>query len=53
VSLATAVLESAIDDFRPDAIFCDIGMPRLDGYETARRIRAAHGHELFLIALTG
>ncbi|BDV39811.1 hybrid sensor histidine kinase/response regulator [Methylocystis bryophila] len=44
---------AAIDDFRPDAIFCDIGMSGLDGYETARRIRAAHGHELLLIALTG
>jgi CheY-like chemotaxis protein/anti-sigma regulatory factor (Ser/Thr protein kinase) len=39
---------------RPDVILLDIGMPVLDGYETARRIRGQpRGHEPMLIALTG
>jgi CheY-like chemotaxis protein len=31
----------------------DIGLPRLDGYEVARRVRPAVGGEVRLIALTG
>jgi PAS domain S-box-containing protein len=39
---------------RPDVIFLDIGMPRLDGCATARRIRATSwGRDVALIALTG
>ena len=38
--------------FRPDVCVLDIGMPRMDGYEVARRLRTEHG-ELVLIALTG
>lgn len=39
---------------RPDAIFLDIGMPILNGYETALAIRKADGIEgTVLIALTG
>jgi PAS domain S-box-containing protein len=39
---------------RPDVAFVDIGLPGIDGYEVARRIRAAPGgKELYLIALTG
>ena len=41
-------------DLRPDAVFLDIGMPVLNGYETALAIRATGGIEgTVLIALTG
>lgn len=40
--------------FLPHVMILDIGMPRIDGYETARRIRAASGGEkTYLVALTG
>lgn len=39
---------------RPDLVLLDIGMPRLNGYETARRIREQPwGKSLPLVALTG
>ena len=38
--------------FRPDVVLLDIGMPRLNGYDTARRIRAEHP-DVVLVALTG
>jgi signal transduction histidine kinase/ActR/RegA family two-component response regulator len=40
--------------FRPALALIDIGMPRLNGYETARRLRAKpYGEAMLLIALTG
>lgn len=40
--------------FRPDLIFLDLGMPGMDGYEVARRIRQIPGLETtILAALTG
>lgn len=39
--------------FDPDVTLLDIGLPGMDGYETARRIRAIAKPELILIALTG
>jgi CheY-like chemotaxis protein len=44
----------AVAEHRPDVVLLDIGLPGLDGYEVARRLRAAPGGEgLLLIALTG
>ena len=40
--------------FRPDVIVLDVGMPGLNGYDAARRIREqAWGKDMVLIALTG
>ena len=43
---------SAAADMMPDIILLDIGLPGIDGYEVARRIRAT-GAAVRLIALTG
>ena len=37
---------------RPDVVLCDLGLPGFDGYEVARRLRAA-GSDAVLVALTG
>jgi CheY-like chemotaxis protein len=48
-----AAVESA-GAFRPEVILLDIGMPRLNGYEAARRIREqVGGQKALLVALTG
>jgi len=47
-----AVAEAAT--FQPHVILLDIGLPRLNGYEAARRIREQQRHKgLTLVALTG
>ena len=30
----------AADEWRPDVVLCDIGLPDVDGYEVARQIRS-------------
>lgn len=43
---------SRAESLRPDVILLDIGMPKLDGYAAAARIRELLGNDVFLIALT-
>ena len=44
----------AASEFRPHVILMDLGMPILDGYEAARRIRGEPwGDAIFLVALSG
>ncbi len=45
---------AAAADYRPDVVLLDIGLPRLNGYEACRRIRAQPGGKgVILIAQTG
>ncbi len=48
-----AAVEAA-ERFRPQIALLDVGMPHLDGYEVARRIRANDwGRDMLLVAITG
>jgi len=41
-------------EFRPHAVFLDIGMPRLNGHEVCRRLREEEwGKDIFIVAITG
>jgi PAS domain S-box-containing protein len=43
-----------LNNFPAEAIFLDLDMPRMDGYEVARRVRQrTDAHDATLIALTG
>jgi len=44
----------AAREFRPDVVLLDIGMPKITGYEAARRLRLRYGNDCpVLIAITG
>jgi CheY-like chemotaxis protein len=50
---AHAALEAA-EEYRPDVVILDIGLPGMDGFEAARRLRERFpSHPLRLVALTG
>ncbi|MRG94391.1 ATP-binding protein [Polyangium spumosum] len=44
---------AAAGEQRPEIVFLDIGLPGMDGYEVARRLRASAERPEKLIALTG
>jgi DNA-binding response OmpR family regulator len=48
----TMALKTA-EDFLPDVVILDIGLPDISGYEVARALRAAHGRRMYIAALTG
>ena len=42
------------NEFRPEVVFCDLGLPGMSGYEVARSLRALpEGRAVVLVALTG
>lgn len=53
VNTARAAL-LAVPDFKPEVVLLDIGLPEMDGYEVARRLRSQNGiQHLRLVAVTG
>ena len=49
---ATAL--DAVRAYQPEIVLLDIGLPKMDGYEVARRLRAQEGtRRALLVALTG
>jgi signal transduction histidine kinase len=38
---------------KPDLMVIDLGLPGLDGFAVARKVRASLGHDVYLVALTG
>ena len=44
---------AAVESFRPNVVFLDIGMPEIDGWTLARQLRDKYSREaLHLVALT-
>jgi len=42
-----------LEEFMPDVVLLDIGMPGMDGYETCKRIREACAMDVAVVAITG
>ena len=42
-----------LGELDPEVVFLDLGLPRMNGYEVARRLRATLGPRVLLVALTG
>ena len=54
VALSGAAALEGAREFHPDVVICDIGLPLMDGYEVARRMRAEPSLAgVRLVALTG
>jgi CheY-like chemotaxis protein len=54
VAVDGAAALDAVQSSVPDVALIDIGLPRMDGYEVARRIRAdVHKKRPLLVAITG
>jgi PAS domain S-box-containing protein len=54
VAFGGAEALDAFDHFNPEIVLLDIGMPGMDGYEVARRLRAdPRGKSILLVAVTG
>lgn len=48
--------EEAVDkalEFSPEVVLLDIGLPKMHGYDVAKRIRAEQGADVLLVAVTG
>jgi signal transduction histidine kinase len=50
--LAEPALQT-LDEFTPEVVLLDIGLPHMDGYEACRRMRAIKGAAVRIVALTG
>jgi CheY-like chemotaxis protein len=54
VSYDGATALAAAAELRPHLVLLDIGLPEMDGYEVARRLRRQDGlRDTLLVALTG
>jgi PAS domain S-box-containing protein len=43
----------AAQEFKPEVVLLDIGLPDMDGYEACRRFRTEFGRDISIVALTG
>ena len=54
VAYSGEVALQAAAEFKPEAVVCDVGLPKMDGHEVARRLRRdPHQAGTVLVAVTG